>query len=168
MKKNKPLELLLRKFIKDIQYANLKDTKPFDGVFEVTDETGHTRRVLYILYLRQIERSANDPDTPPYICRNRLNQYKDEMLAIYSKMCDNRTVDERRVSIERLWRNPSNDIWHINNFFDTTFDNEALDGNHYSIESVDENDAEKPETIGLDIDNFDLDSYSIQNLRNGE
>ena len=264
MKKNKPLELLLNNFIKDLQYADLKDTKPFDGVFEVTDENGHTRkifmsskstlgdiekmvkevqkgddphvvndraqdllelilkkypyndaiklikrmetlstnegkikqvcklhvddkgniyfmspdgkkircdfergrigRVLYILYLRQIERSVHDSNTPPYICRNRLVRYNDELLAIYSKMCDNRHTNEMRTSIEKLWRNPTNEISHINDFFDRTFDNEALNGKYYSIEQVDENDDEKPEAIGLAIDDFDLGCYSIRNL----
>ena len=264
MKKNKPLELLLRKFAKDFQHINLKNTKPFDGVFEVTDEDGHTRKIsmspkstiadvekmvremeegedprivnnrahdllelilkkypyndaiklikrmetlsendgkisqlcklsvdvkgwisfispdgkkircdfergrlgraLYVLYLRQIERSANDSNTPPFICRNRLVKYKDELLAIYSKMCDNRNMEEMRASIEKLWRNPTNEISQINGFFDRTFDNEALNGKYYSIEQIDETDDEKPEAIGLTIDDFDLGCYSIRNL----
>ena len=46
MKNNKPLELMLRNFFKELQCADLKDTKPFDGVFEVTDENGHTRKIF--------------------------------------------------------------------------------------------------------------------------
>ena len=266
MKKNRPLELLLKKFAKDFQYVNLKDTEPFDGVFEVTDADGHTRKIamlpqstmadvskmvnevkkgedprvvndrahdllelilkkypyndavklikrmevlsnnegkikqvcklhvddkgkiffispdgkkircdfergrlgraLYVLYLRQIERSAHDQNTPPYICRNRLVRYKDELLAIYSKMCDgeNRNLSQMRTSIEKLWRKPTNEINHINVFFDRTFDNEALNGKYYSIEQIDETDDEKPEAIGLANDDFGLGCYSIHNL----
>lgn len=264
MKRNKPLELLLKKIAKEFQYVDLKKTKPFDGVLEVTDENGHVRaisiptkgtieeiekivdevqngddprvvndrahdllelilkkypyndaiklikrmetlsdndgkisqlcklsvdvkgwisfispdgkkircdfergrlgRALYVLYLRQIERSANDSNTPPFICRNRLVKYKDELLAIYSKMCDNRNMEEMRASIEKLWRNPTNEISQINVFFDRTFDNEALNGKYYSIEQIDETDDEKPEAIGLTIDDFDLGCYSIRNL----
>lgn len=45
MKRNKPLELLLKKFAKEFQYVDLKKTKPFDGVLEVTDENGHVRAI---------------------------------------------------------------------------------------------------------------------------
>ena len=129
-------------------------------------ERGRIGRVLYILYLRQIERSVHDPNTPPYICRNRLVRYSDELLAIYSKMCDgeNRDLSQMRTSIEKLWRRPTNEISHINDFFDRTFDNEALNGKYYSIEQVDETNDEKPEAVGLDIDDFDLGCYSIRNL----
>ena len=127
---------------------------------------GRIGRVLYILYLRQIERSVHDPNTPPYIYRNRLVRYNDELLAIYSKMCggENRDLSQMRTSIERLWRNPTNEISCIKKFFESTFDNEAFNGKYYSIKQVDENDDEKPESIGLDIDDFDLGCYSIRDL----
>ena len=267
MKKNKPLELLLKKFAKDFQHINLKNTKPFDGVFEVTDEDGHTRkismspkstmrdlekmvdelergndphvindraqelmeliiqkypygdalkliarmktlsenegkikqvcklsvsdrgvisfirpdgkkikcdfekrgriaRVLYILFLRQIERSVANPGTPAHICRNQLNKFYEEMMAIYKKMCDNRSEDDMHASIENLWRGPSNELSHINTFFDKTFDNEALNGKYYSIEEVGEDEhGDELYAVGLGTEDFDLGCFSISKLK---
>ena len=48
MKKNQPLELLLKKFKKELQHVDLKDIElvDFEGVFEVNDENGHTRKIF--------------------------------------------------------------------------------------------------------------------------
>ena len=130
------------------------------------EKRGRIARVLYILFLRQIERSVANPGTPKHICRNQLNKFYEEMLTIYSKMCDDRKRSEMCDSIEQLWRKPSNELSHINTFFDKTFDNEALNGKYYSIEVVgtDEH-GDELYTVGLNVEDFDLGCFSISKLK---
>ena len=128
-------------------------------------ERGRLGRVLYILFLRQIERSVKDPCIPPSICRERLKKYKNELLAIYKEMCYSRTDDEMRISIEMLWRDPGNEISHINSFFNRLFDNESLEGKHYYIKEVGKNDdGEELYAVGLEAKDFKLGKYSIHKL----
>lgn len=129
------------------------------------EQRGRIARVLYILFLRQIERSAVNPDIPAHICRNQLNKFNEEMVAIYKKMCDNRSEDDMRASIEKLWREPSNELSHINTFFDKTFDNEALNGKYYSIEVVGEDErGDELYAVGLGATDFNLGNFSISKL----
>lgn len=129
------------------------------------EKRGRIARVLYILFLRQIERSGANPGAPTHICRNQLNKFTEEMMAIYSKMCDDRKRDEMSVSIEQLWRKPSNELSHINTFFDKTFDNEALNGKYYSIEVVGaDKRGDDLYAVGLGPEDFDLGCFSISKL----
>lgn len=46
------------------------------------EKRGRIARVLYILFLRLIERSSVNPDLPAHICRNQLNKFNEEMMTI--------------------------------------------------------------------------------------
>ena len=129
---------------------------------------GSLGRTLYILYLRQIERAAKDwtGKTPSSICRNHLNKYEDELLEIYTSMSPSGSPFERQQRIEDLWRNPSNVISKNNQFFEETFNAEAITPNYYTIEVVgyDEN-GDELEAVGLETEDFDLGDFSIDKLR---
>ena len=130
------------------------------------EKRGRIARVLYILFLRQIERSAVNPDLPAHICRNQLNKFNEEMMTIYKKTCNSRREDDMRASIENLWRNPSNELSHINTFFDKTFDNEALNGKYYTIKEVGTDErGDDLYAVGLDTKDFDLGCFSISKLK---
>ena len=126
-------------------------------------------RVLYILFLRQLERFSKGTSQSPCIDRNHLNRYQDEMVAIYKEISDRttrfKTNDDLNKTIEKLWRKPSNEISHINIFFDETFDREMLGGKHYTIEKMPESPDDDLYAIGLDKDDFDLGFYSVDTLR---
>lgn len=130
---------------------------------------GAVGRVLYILFLRQLERFCKGTSQSPGIDRNHLNRYQNEMMAIYETISERttryKTKDEMKKTIEKLWRKPSNEISHINIFFDDTFDREMLGGKHYSIENMPESPDEELYAIGLDKDDFDLGAYSVDRLR---
>ena len=128
-------------------------------------DRGRLGRVLYILFLRQIERSVDNPSISPSICRERLKKYKGELLAIYSKMCENRTMDEMRLSIEMLWRYPTNEISKINTFFKNNFEEGSLNGKHYTLKKVGQNEEEALLAVGLGNDDFVLGEYSIHELK---
>ena len=71
-----------------------------------------------------------------------------------------------RASIENLWRNPSNELSHINTFFDKTFDNEALNGKYYTIKEVGTDErGDDLYAVGLDTKDFDLGCFSISKLK---
>ncbi len=129
---------------------------------------GPLGRALYILYLRQIERAAKDltGKTPSSICRNHLNKYEDELFEIYTSMKPSGTPLERQQRIEALWRNPSNVISKNNQFFEETFNAEAITPNYYTVEVVgyDEN-GDELEAVGLETKDFDLGDFSIDKLR---
>ena len=73
---------------------------------------------------------------------------------------------ERQQRIEDLWRNPSNVISKNNQFFEETFNAEAITPNYYTIEVVgyDEN-GDELEAVGLETEDFDLGDFSIDKLR---
>ncbi len=122
-------------------------------------------RVLYVLFLRQLERAEQDPKIPPYIYRNKLNKHHDEMVKIYSEMAyrrgQTRDMEGMENSIENLWRKPTNEISHINAFFEDVFDEESLGGKYYTIRSLVQEDGEKLDAVGLETNDFDLGKYSI-------
>lgn len=82
---------------------------------------------------------------------------------ITERTCRDKTEGELKDTIERLWRNPTNTISHINAFFEDIFDVEALGSKHYTIEKVSEDD--DLWSIGLDINDFDMGAYSIGKLK---
>ena len=141
-----------------------------DGIKRKCDfGRGAVGRMLYILFLRQLERFCKGTSQSPGIDRNHLNRYQNEMMAIYEIISERtmryKTKDEMKKTIEKLWRKPSNEISHINIFFDDTFDREMLGGKHYSIENMPESPDEELYAIGLDKDDFDLGFYSVDTLR---
>lgn len=152
---------------------------PYNGDISFRDPDGIKRkcdfgrgavgRMLYILFLRQLERFCKGTSQSPGIDRNHLNRYQNEMMAIYEIISERtmryKTKDEMKKTIEKLWRKPSNEISHINIFFDDTFDREMLGGKHYSIENMPESPDEELYAIGLDKDDFDLGFYSVDTLR---
>ena len=127
-------------------------------------ERGPLGRTLYILYLRQIERAGKDPtgQTPTYICRNRLNKYADELYNIYRMMNAPGDCLQWKQRIENLWRSPRTVIEKNNNFFEETFNGEAIAPKYYTIEKVGKDDnGDILESIGLEKEDFELGIYSI-------
>lgn len=181
---NKDISILLQRSSALLENAKkiqkiCKLTVTDDGLITFRDPDGAKRkcdfgrgiigRVLYILFLRQIERFHLSLDKSPGISRNHLNKYHKEMVEIYKKISNKtyryKTDGELDSSIEKLWRKPSNEISHINTFFDETFDIEMLEGKHYTIEKMDElPDDDEMYAIRLDKNDFDLGAYSINRL----
>ena len=128
---------------------------------------GPLGRTLYILYLRQIERAAEDPTgkTPTYICRNHLNKHAEELFDIYEMMNATGNYSERKSRIENLWRDPNNVIDKNNKFFEDTFNMEAIAPKYYTIEKVGKDEkGDILDAIGLEVEDFELGPFSIHVL----
>ena len=136
-------------------------------------ESGLLGKALYILFLRQIERAAADPSgrTPSSICLTFLDEYKNELLAIYKEMGPSGSPFYWARMISQFCEDNNNERSRINKFFDRNFYLDILEktyhGKHYTIQKVgkDLKTGHNLYAVELDVDDFDLGDFSIDRLK---
>lgn len=139
---------------------------------KITFGRGNVAKMLYVFYLRQIERAALDRKASPCLSRVEMVEHKEELSRIYQnisgKSCSVKDV-ELWLSNSTVSDDFANAIASIRKTFDTIFDVLTLKfkcGKCYSIEIMENNRKSGPRYgIGLDTEDFDLGWYSIDKMR---
>lgn len=133
----------------------------------VTFRRANVADALYIFFLRQIERAAQNKNVSPYLSQVEIQRYKDELAKIYDI-----TGNKKNANIDSWFWNTSgpndftNAIGSIRKFFKKEFDVETLYNNHgkcYSIEIMGGKDNLGNPRYGIHLDpnDFDLGVFSI-------
>lgn len=139
---------------------------------KVTFGRANVAKTLYIFFLRQIERAAQDKNMLPYLSQQEMKQYVAELGDIYRDISG-----KTRFNLSSLFEKStvSNDFAtarsSIRCYFDKLFDVELLQNKFkkcYTIEVMGKDRYGNPRYgIDLDTKDFDLGWYSIyrKNIR---
>lgn len=121
---------------------------------------------LYIFFLRQLERAHCNSNILPYLSQNDMEEYANEIAAIYKNISGKRKVNIDSWFLKSTFSSDfSNTTSHIRSYFKKEFDVDTLKNKYnkcYSIEIMKGTKKNNPcYGIDLDISDFDLGWYSI-------
>lgn len=157
-KKGKLTTLLSIKIKDNGVYLEFPDKERKEVVFK----RAYFAKMLYIFFLIQIKRAAEDPSVPKHIAKVNLDQYKNDLLKIYREVKGEQSADIH--SIESVWDKDlgtfDDAISSIRIAFRNICDTEVLKsmGKCYSIEIMGKDKIYGSlYGIGLDANDFDLE-----------
>lgn len=127
---------------------------------------GNVAKTLYIFFLRQIERANQDKNVSPCLSQQEMEQYADELSAIYRNISGKTNFDVRSLFTKSTISNDfTNALSSIRRYFKDHFDMDALKNNFnkcYNIEIMGKDSYGNVRYgIGLQPEDFDLGWYSI-------
>lgn len=127
---------------------------------------GNVAKTLYVFFLRQIERANQDKNVSPCLSQQEMEQYADELSAIYRNISGKTNFDVRSLFTKSTISNDfTNALSSIRRYFKDHFDMDALKNNFnkcYNIEIMGKDSYGNVRYgIGLQPEDFDLGWYSI-------